>query len=86
MSQVVGPSDVVMFHHLGKQPNDGTQGEGRAGGCPLGLSNNIHMHYLVVKRDDTPWQLVMSTCLAGICFPPLQIVYLACKYFRLPVN
>ena len=51
-----------------------------------GLSYNGHIHYLVVKRDDVPCQLVMFTRLAGLCVPPLQIVCLACKYFKLPIN
>ena len=51
-----------------------------AGGCPLGLKHNIHIHYLEVKGDDAPQQLVMFVHLVGLCFPPLQMVCLACKY------
>ena len=47
--------------------------------------HNIHIHYLEVK-DDAPWQLVMFVHLVGLCFPPLQMVCLACKYFKLSVN
>ena len=57
-----------------------------AGGYPQGLGHSIHIHYLMVKRDDMLQQLVMSTPLVGLCFLSLQIVCLACKYFRLPVN
>ena len=73
-----------MFHHHGYESYDGTWGEG-AGRCPPGLKHNVHIHYLEVK-DDAPQQLVMFVCLAGLCFLPLQMVCLACKYFKLPVN
>ena len=42
-----------------------------AGRYPPGLRHNIHIHYSVVKGDDTPWQLVMFIHLAGLCFLPL---------------
>ena len=56
-----------------------------AGGCPLGLKHYIHIHYLEVK-DDVPWWLVMFVSLAGLCFLPLQMICLACIYFKLSVN
>ena len=34
-------------------------GKGGVGGHPPGLKHNIHIHYLEVKGDDAPWQLVM---------------------------
>ena len=42
-----------------------------AGGCLPGLSHNVHIHSIVVKRDDTPQQLVMYTWLVGLSFLPL---------------
>ena len=41
------------------------------GRCLPGLRYNVHTHYLVVKGDDMPWQLVMFMHLVGLCFPPL---------------
>ena len=51
-----------------------------------GLKHNVHIPYLEVKGDDMPWQLVMLVRLAGLYFPSLQMVCLACKYFKVPVN
>ena len=75
-----------MLHHHGWELHDEAQEEGEVGRCPLGLRHNILRHYSVVKGDDTPQWLVMFMHLAGLCFPPLQMVCLACKYFELPVN
>ena len=47
---------------------------------------NVYIHYLVVKRDDVPQRLVIFTHFMGLCFLPLQIVCLDCKYFRFPLN
>ena len=58
-----------------------------AQGLSHNRDKNVQIHYLVVKKSWCMlWQLVMSTCLAGLCFLPLWIVCLACRYFRLPVN
>ena len=57
-----------------------------AGRCLPGLRHNIHIHYSVVKGDDALQRLVVFMHLVGLCFPPLQMVCLACKYFKLPVN
>ena len=57
-----------------------------AGKCLPGLKHNIHIHYLEVKGDDMLWQIVMFVHLAGLCFLPLQMVCLACKYLKLPIN
>ena len=73
-----------MFYHDGYELYDGTHGRG-AGRCLSGLKHKIHIHYLEVK-DDVPWWLVMFVCLVGLCFLPLRMLCLACKYFKLPVN
>ena len=44
---------------------------GGAGRCPLGLKHNVHIHYLKVKGDDMPQQLVMFVHLVGLSFLPL---------------
>ena len=33
-----------------------------------------------------PWQLVMFTCLAGLCSLPLQVINLVCRYFKFVVK
>ena len=58
---------------------------GEGGGCPLGLNHNVHIPYLEVK-DDAPQQLVMFVHLVGLWFLHLQMVCLACRYFKLHVN
>ena len=84
MSEVVDPSNMVMLHHPSWELNEGAWGE--VGRYLLGLSHNVHTHYLVIKRDDMPRWLVMFTHLADLCFLPLQITGLTCRYFKLPVN